>query len=147
MQPGSRLHRERTSKKTRFRCQSFTIQNYIKLHKIYNTMIISPRFFKILYPFNFNSSWTTRGNKADPRQFNTITKTQFIIHPSRFITIDPSIGSCLGGRWIFPMRDVNTIPFITLSGLNHKNFHSFQSPFEAIFTRMFIPFPYSNLSQ
>ena len=36
-------------------------------------------------------------NKADPRQYNTITRTQFIMQLSRSITIDPSIGSYLGG--------------------------------------------------
>ena len=90
----------------------------------------------------------TQGEQELTQCDSTQHKEQFNIHPNWFNTIDPSIGLDLGGEVDFPNDRCQT-PYhiITLSGLNFKNFHSFQSPFKAIITRMFIPFQYSKLSQ
>ena len=126
MQPSSRLYRERTGKKTRFHSQSFTIYNFIIITSISNTMTI---FVKLLHKATLFQFWIFMGLKERqgwPKAIQPKLKISKHICPSN-LHIRSIHRILFGGEVDFLMRDVNTMPFTTLSGLNHKNFHSFQA--------------------
>ena len=91
MHPGSRLHRERTSKKTRCRCQCINNSNTIYIRfsiqwKLFN-------FFTILPSNNFKSTWKNKGKQklTQGEPSHTLKAIQAYTQ-TWFCTIDPSIG-------------------------------------------------------
>ena len=109
-QPGSRLHRERTSKKTRCHCQYINIQIHLTYYYISNE--ISFKSFIISFFQYFQYFKEIQGEtRADPGE-TTQHQSNSSIHPNLVLHNRSKHRTWLGGTWIFPMGDLNhhTIP-------------------------------------
>ena len=141
-QPGLRLHRERTSKKTRCRCQYINIQ--ITCYKELQFNEISSNFFTRLPSNNFKSSRKNKKNKSWPGVNHHNIKSNSSIHPNHFCTIEPNLGPDKGGGGFSQWEMSITIPKHSPFGTKiWGTFFVPQMPFRGQFNKDFLSFPYS----